>query len=326
MAVPTRQTEGQRRAAPVQRWEPFRELEQLNDQFGRLLESVWSPEGNGGGNGVAWIPLADIEETDDAWIIEADVPSVKREDISVELHDNELVISGEIKERERKGVLRRRTRRTGRFEYRVTLPGPADEEKVDAQLHDGVLTVRVPKSERARNRRIEVEAAWSVSSARSERRPPAAPGWRRVGQSFVRDLLFRDFGEALAFVERVAAEAEDHLRRPDMCILDFNRVRLTITNPRHAGVTEAELRLLARVESVIEACNRAQLAGTGEHFRRAAEAALERAGQLLSRERIERIERFHGGGLPVTSVYMDVPVASGDAHAAAMSKVDGRCT
>ena len=53
-------------------------------------------------------------------------------------------------------------------------------------------------------------------------------------------------------MERVAAAAQDHLRRPDMCILDFNRVRLTIANPKHAGVTQAELRLLEKVESFLE--------------------------------------------------------------------------
>jgi 4a-hydroxytetrahydrobiopterin dehydratase len=77
------------------------------------------------------------------------------------------------------------------------------------------------------------------------------PGWRRAGESLVRELSFRDFDEAIAFLERVAANAGDHLRRPDMCILDFNRVRLTITNPHHAGVTQAELRLAEKVNRVI---------------------------------------------------------------------------
>jgi HSP20 family protein len=137
--------------------EPFRELEQLHEQMGRLMETVWSPII--GGNGGTWIPLADIEETDDAWIIEAELPSVERDDINVELRDNELVITGEIKEKERKGVLRRRTRRTGQFEYRVSLPGQPNEEGIEANLHDGVLTVRVPKAEQERPRRIDVKAA-----------------------------------------------------------------------------------------------------------------------------------------------------------------------
>ena len=61
------------------------------------------------------------------------------------MRDSELIISGDIKEKERKGILRRRTRRTGRFEYRVSLPGLSDQEHIEANLHDGVLTVRVPE-------------------------------------------------------------------------------------------------------------------------------------------------------------------------------------
>ncbi|HEY2142608.1 MAG TPA: 4a-hydroxytetrahydrobiopterin dehydratase [Solirubrobacteraceae bacterium] len=86
-----------------------------------------------------------------------------------------------------------------------------------------------------------------------DRRQSAHRGWRRIGQSLVRELSFRDFDEALNFVERVATAAEDHLNRPDMCISNFNRVRLTIANRHHAGVTQAELRLLAKVNAIIEA-------------------------------------------------------------------------
>jgi HSP20 family protein len=81
---------------------------------------------------------------------------VKRDDINVEMREGELAIWGEIKERERKGILRRRTRRVGNFEFRVTLPGQADTENIEATVDNGVLTVRVPKSEQARPRRIEV--------------------------------------------------------------------------------------------------------------------------------------------------------------------------
>jgi HSP20 family protein len=139
----------------VQRWDLFRELEGLHEHLGQMM--LRGPEGDGGG-GAPWVPAVDIEETEDAWIVEAEVPGVARDDVNVEVRDAELVISGEIKERERKGVLRRRTRRVGRFEYRVTLPAQVDPERVEAQLADGVLTVTVPKSEQARPRRIEVEA------------------------------------------------------------------------------------------------------------------------------------------------------------------------
>jgi HSP20 family protein len=140
----------------MQRWDPFREFERLQEEMGRLVQSTWLPASGDGG---AWTPFADIEETEDAWIIEAEVPGVDRKDVNVELRNSELVISGDIKERERQGILRRRARRTGHFEYHVTLPGEVAEDKIEADLHDGILTVRVPKSEQARPRRIEVKAS-----------------------------------------------------------------------------------------------------------------------------------------------------------------------
>jgi HSP20 family protein len=141
----------------MRRWEPLRELEQLHEQMGQLMESVWAPMG--AGNGGTWMPFADIEETEDAWIIEAELPGVDRKDVNVEMRDSELLITGEIKEKERKGIVRRRTRRTGRFEYRVMLPAEANAEQIEANMHDGVLTVRVPKAEKAKARKIEVKAA-----------------------------------------------------------------------------------------------------------------------------------------------------------------------
>ena len=77
-------------------------------------------------------------------------------------------------------------------------------------------------------------------------------GWRREGDSLVREIEFRDFSDALAFLERVAVTAEDPLRRPDMCILSYNRVRLTICNPHHAGLTAAEIRLAEKVNPLID--------------------------------------------------------------------------
>jgi 4a-hydroxytetrahydrobiopterin dehydratase len=91
-----------------------------------------------------------------------------------------------------------------------------------------------------------------VNVAAAGRRQLGPQGWRRTGESLVRELAFRDFDAAIAFMQRVAACAEDHLRRPDMCIVDFNRVRLTITNPHHAGLTPAELRLAGKVNEVID--------------------------------------------------------------------------
>jgi HSP20 family protein len=139
-------------------WEPLSEFEQINERMRRLLEQTFggfgwpSPTQTGG-----WSPLVDIEESDDAYVVEAELPGVKRDDVNIEFVGNELIVTGEIKERERKGALRHKTRRTGRFDYRVVLPEHVDSEKIDASLADGVLTVRVPKSEHAQRRKVEIK-------------------------------------------------------------------------------------------------------------------------------------------------------------------------
>jgi 4a-hydroxytetrahydrobiopterin dehydratase len=93
----------------------------------------------------------------------------------------------------------------------------------------------------------DVEIRRADAAARARR----GHGWRRTGATLTRDLTFRDFDAALAFVELIAHEAVDYLRRPDMSISEFNRVRITIANPHHAGLTAAELRLAAKVDAVI---------------------------------------------------------------------------
>jgi HSP20 family protein len=133
--------------------EPLRELEEMQQRTLALLQRAF---GDGLAEGGVWAPPVDIEETEDAWLIEAEIPGAKRDDVDIEVNENELEISGEIKERERKGILRRRTRRVGEFHYAVTLPGDIDADNVNAELQNGVLTVTVPKSQRAKPRRISI--------------------------------------------------------------------------------------------------------------------------------------------------------------------------
>jgi HSP20 family protein len=146
-----------RRTREMSRWDPLHELEQLTGQMNDLFESTFAP-GTGGDGAAAWSPPVDIEETDDAYVVDADLPGVDRDDVNVEMRDNELIVTGEIKEKERKGLLRRQTRRIGRFEYRVILPSDIDRENVDATLHGGVLSIRVPKISNEHPRRIEVSS------------------------------------------------------------------------------------------------------------------------------------------------------------------------
>ena len=108
--------------------------------------------------GLAWSPLADVSETGDAYLIEADLPGVGQDQVSAEVSGGDVVISGETGRRERAGVLRRATCRQGRFAYRTMLPADADPDQASASLADGVLTVRVAKAETAKPRRIEITA------------------------------------------------------------------------------------------------------------------------------------------------------------------------
>ncbi|MFE9442144.1 Hsp20/alpha crystallin family protein [Streptomyces sp. NPDC006602] len=159
MSLPVRRgTSGRLAERRLPGWvsDPLAEFNELFGRVGNLLESTVGGAMAPATEAMAWSPLADVSETDDAYEIEVEVPGVNRDDIDIEMSDRELVISGEFKERERTGVLRRSTRRTGRFEYRTVLPGDIDAEGVDARLGDGVLTVKVPKAEAAKPHRIEI--------------------------------------------------------------------------------------------------------------------------------------------------------------------------
>jgi HSP20 family protein len=158
VTVTTQRRSGPESVVPTRRVDPAGEIEQLQDQMGQLIRSFFRDPfaGPRGDRSPVWMPSADIEETDDAYVLEVDLPGVRREDLDIELRDNEVRITGEIKQKERKGILRRQTRRVGQFDFVVTLPTDIDPNQVDANLHDGVLTVRLTKAKASQPRRIEV--------------------------------------------------------------------------------------------------------------------------------------------------------------------------
>jgi HSP20 family protein len=133
---------------------PFAEFDELWDRMvNRFFAQPfawpdWSRE---------WTPAVDVEETDDAWVFEVGLPGAKRDDVQVEVSETELVISGKIDERERVGIVRRNARRSGAFEYRTTLPAGIDADQVAAKFDNGLLTVRVPRPERTKKRRITIK-------------------------------------------------------------------------------------------------------------------------------------------------------------------------
>lgn len=132
-------------------FDPFADFDRMYERMGQLIRGL-VPEIDVG----SWSLPVDIEESDDAYVVEIDLPGVRRDDLTLDWDGRELTLHGEVKERERTGMLRWQTRRTGRFDYTVTLPGEVDADKIDARLVDGVLTIRAPKAESAWLRRIEI--------------------------------------------------------------------------------------------------------------------------------------------------------------------------
>ena len=137
---------------------PSREFEDIYDRMGQLMNFAFGGLTPADLADMPWAPLGDVSETDDAYIVRAELPGVNKDQVDVQLQGGELVITGEIPRRFRAGGGRRHrsSRRTGRFEFRAYLPGDVTPEGVTAQLSDGVLTVTVPKSEAAKPRKIEI--------------------------------------------------------------------------------------------------------------------------------------------------------------------------
>jgi HSP20 family protein len=137
------------------RWDPFADLRELNERMSRLAEQATVPAAAAG----LLTPATDVIETDDAWIIETELPGVDPDNVTIEMSDNELVIRGEIMERERRGIFRRQGRRTGTFEYRVSVAGDVDVDNIQAVMTNGLLTVSIPKPQPTRPKRVEIQQA-----------------------------------------------------------------------------------------------------------------------------------------------------------------------
>lgn len=148
-------TNVQQRSGDITRWDPFEDLEHLQQQLAEVFPS-WAGLRTGAGANSEHIPLADVEESNDAFVIELDLPGLKKEDINIALSGHRLTVTGERKEHQREGVLRRRTRTVGQFRYEIVLPVDVDDKKVEASLNEGVLSIRIPKHTAEVPKRIEI--------------------------------------------------------------------------------------------------------------------------------------------------------------------------
>jgi HSP20 family protein len=142
------------------RWEPVRELSSLQNEMNRLFNTFFdTPTAGNGGNALRrWVPAMDLVETDDSFVLKADLPGLSEGDVAIEVEENVLTVSGERKaehEDKREGYVRVE-RSFGSFRRSLTLPKGVDPEAVTAAFDKGVLEVRIPKPEERKPRRVSI--------------------------------------------------------------------------------------------------------------------------------------------------------------------------
>jgi HSP20 family protein len=156
----------------VIRWEPARELQSIQQDMNRLFGTFFdSPTGAGsGGASRRWIPAIDLVEEGEQYVLRADLPGLREDDVNVQVEDNVLTISGERKSEreERKEGLYRLERASGVFSRSLTLPEGVDPDSIQAHFDKGVLEVRVPKPEERKPRRVAISVGASAPVVEGE--------------------------------------------------------------------------------------------------------------------------------------------------------------
>jgi HSP20 family protein len=141
------------------RWEPVRELGTVQNEINRLFNSFFdTPTHSNGATARRWIPAMDLSQTKDAYVLKADLPGLSESDVSIELDDNVLTISGERKSEheDRKAGYHRVERSYGSFRRALTLPEGVDPEAITATFEKGVLEVTVPKPAHQAPRKVQI--------------------------------------------------------------------------------------------------------------------------------------------------------------------------
>jgi HSP20 family protein len=144
------------------RWEPAREISSLQSEMNRLFNTFFDAPTTGGGNGGSvrrWVPSMDLVETDEHFVLRADLPGLSEQDVAIELEDNVLTVSGERKaeHEEKKEGFYRMERSFGQFRRSLTLPEGVDPEAIAATFDKGVLEVRIPKPEERKPRKVAIQ-------------------------------------------------------------------------------------------------------------------------------------------------------------------------
>ena len=143
------------------RWNPLREFEDMQSRLNRLFSDAPFPRTGEGMTLAGWSPAVDVQENENEYLVKADLPDVKKEDVKVELLDGTLTIEGERhQEKEEKGKKFHKTERSyGKFVRQFALPKEVDAVQVQAEYKDGVLNVHLPKTAAAKPKAIEVKVA-----------------------------------------------------------------------------------------------------------------------------------------------------------------------
>jgi HSP20 family protein len=144
------------------RWDPARELDTLQGEMNRLFSSFFDTPTPGNGTTVRrWIPAMDLVETDDHFVLKADLPGMQESDVNIVFENNVLTISGErrAEHEAKKDGYYRLERTMGSFSRSLTLPEGIDADAVSAKFDHGVLEIRIPKPAEAKPRRIQIGVA-----------------------------------------------------------------------------------------------------------------------------------------------------------------------
>lgn len=140
------------------KWNPFRELEDMSERLNRLTARTEWPVGEESLVTAEWSPLVDIQETDKEYLIKAELPEIKKDDVKVFIKDGLLTIEGERKQEleEKDKKFHRVERSYGKFMRCFNMPEDTDEKSVKAEFANGLLAVHLAKSAAAKPRSIEV--------------------------------------------------------------------------------------------------------------------------------------------------------------------------
>jgi HSP20 family protein len=142
-------------------WTGFGRLTNLRDEIDRLFDAPLAELTRSSQLLSGWTPALDVYEDKDSFLVKAELPGMKKEDIELSLRDGSLSISGERKSENKyeDAEVYRAERFFGKFQRTVTLPTPVAADKVKAQYKDGILTITLPKTEEAKPKHIDVNVS-----------------------------------------------------------------------------------------------------------------------------------------------------------------------